>query len=188
MTRTSALSVICRSLHWLVAVGFISVSLIGLYMVQMQYWAWYDLHKSIGILLFILILCRVGWRLKRGWPPPLSAGESAAEMRSQRLAKLMHGVLLFGTVLMPVSGLLYSGLSGHGFGVFGWILLAENHDPLQPGQVVAHSVFWSNVSQQVHWVAGYLLLGAIGLHIAAAMKHHYADKDATPASHAHWKN
>jgi len=175
MKGSTALSTICRSLHWLVAIGFISVSLIGLYMVQAEHWAWYDLHKSLGILLFILILGRVGWRLKHGWPAPLNT----EEMRSQRLAKIMHGFLLLGTVLMPVSGLFYSGLSGHGFGVFGWGLLAENLDPLQPGQVTAHSVFWSDFSQQFHWLAGYLLLLAIGLHVAAALKHHYGDKDAT---------
>ncbi|SEB00974.1 cytochrome b [Alkalimonas amylolytica] len=165
----------CRRLHWLVAVGFIVVSLVGLYMANTDTWYLYPWHKSAGIVLFSIIVLRVGWRLWCGWPASVAHDRQA----EQRLAKIVHWLLLIGTVLMPVTGMMYSGFSGHGFGVFGWQLVAANPDPLELGQVLPYSAYWSTLSRLGHMMAGYTMLIAIVLHIAAALKHHFVDRDPT---------
>ncbi|RVU34307.1 cytochrome b [Rheinheimera riviphila] len=172
MSHKDIFNRIGRSLHWLVAIGFIALSLVGIYMANVEAWALYPVHKSMGILLLSAILLRVCWRLWRGWP------ESAVpQSRIERmLAKIVHRLLLVGTVLMPVSGMFYSGASGHGFGLFGWQLVAENPDPQRPGQVLAYDDFWSALGEQVHEIAGYLLVAAVLLHIAAALKHQWIAK------------
>jgi len=169
MSHKDIFNTIGRSLHWVVAIGFITLSLVGIYMANFEIWALYPLHKSVGILLLSVILLRVCWRLWRGWP------ESAVphSRTEQVLAKIVHSLLLIGTLLMPVSGMLYSGASGHGFGIFGWQLVAENPDPQRPGQVLAYDDFWSLLGEQVHEIAGYLLVAAVLLHIAAALKHQW---------------
>ncbi|OBP15755.1 hypothetical protein A5320_10725 [Rheinheimera sp. SA_1] len=169
MNHKDKFSNIGRSLHWVVAIGFITLSLAGIYMANFEAWALYPVHKSVGILLLVVILLRVCWRLWCGWP-----GSAVEHTRAERvLATVVHWFLLLGTVLMPVSGMLYSGASGHGFGIFGWQLVAENLDPKTPGQVLPYSDFWSGLSEQVHEVAGYMLMVAVMLHLAAALKHQW---------------
>jgi len=176
MSHKDNFSKIGRSLHWVVAIGFIILSLVGIYMANFEAWTLYPVHKSVGILLLLVILLRVCWRLWRGWP------ESAVQQTGteRMLARIVYCLLLVGTVLMPVSGMLYSGASGHGFGIFGWQLVAENPDPQTLGQVVAYDGLWSALGEQVHEIAGYMLVVAVLLHIAAALKHQWVAKQAMP--------
>lgn len=162
-------------LHWLVAIGFIGLLAVGLYMANTESWALYDWHKSLGILLFGIILWRVVWRLWQGWPPPAHPYPRHEVI----LAKIIHWVLLLGTLALPLTGMLYSGASGHGFGIFDFTLVPENHDPLNPGQVIPYSPFWSETGQTAHRILGYILAGAITLHLAGALKHHFVDRDRT---------
>ena len=62
-------------LHWLVAVAVFGLFALGFWMVGLNYYSsWYrtapDLHKSIGILLLLVMLLRVLWRFVS---PALSA-------------------------------------------------------------------------------------------------------------------
>ena len=92
----------------------------------------------------------------------------------------MHWVLLIGSLAVPVTGMLYSGLSGHGLGVFGLVtLVPTNHSALDPNVVVPYSEYWGLVAQQTHQVIAHVLAGAIALHIAGALKHHLIDRDRT---------
>ncbi len=169
LSRTSIL------LHWLVAIGFIAMLAVGLYMANTETWALYEWHKSLGILLFAVILWRVVWRLRQGWPP-------AAHHYPRHeliLAKVVHWVLLLGTIALPLTGMLYSGASGHGFGIFGLTLVPENHHPLNPPEVVPYSVFWNELGHTAHRILGYVLVAAIALHLLGALKHHFIDRDRT---------
>ena len=78
---------------------------------------------------------------------------------------------------MPISGMLFSGALGHGFGVFSWHLMPENPSLTKPGEVIAYSEFWANVGHTAHEVGGYLILGLLLLHVLGALKHHFIDKD-----------
>lgn len=176
MTDTAqTLSPTSRRLHWLVAIGFIGLGAIGFYMANTETWALYDWHKSLGVLLFVVILWRVVRRLIQGWPP------AAHSYRRHEilLAKITHWVLLLGTLALPLTGMLYSGASGHGFGVFGLTLVPTNYDLLAPGQVIPYSPFWSDAGQTAHRILGYILAAAIVLHLAGALKHHFIDRDRT---------
>ena len=63
-------------LHWGVALVVFGLFALGLWMVGLDYYsAWRkdapDLHKSIGITLFAVMLVRIVWRLISPAPPPL---------------------------------------------------------------------------------------------------------------------
>ena len=159
-------------LHWLVAFTILGLIALGIYMVETESWPLYHLHKSIGLLAFAAILARLAWRWRNGLPQPVrpvSPIEHAA-------ATGAHVVLLILTVVLPLTGMLYSGASGNGFGIFGWEIFPSRYSA---GQAVPFSAHWSDIGQALHGWLGYLLLALIVLHVAAALKHHVVDRDAT---------
>lgn len=175
MDTQLTLSMTTRVLHWLVAIGFIGLSALGIYMANTETWSLYDWHKSLGILLFVIILLRVIWRLWHGWPVP----SHVYQRREQQIAKITHWTLLLGTIAMPITGMIYSGSSGNGFGIFGWALIQATPDPANPATVIPYSENLTQIGETTHEIIGYLLVVAILLHIAGSVKHHVFDKDRT---------
>ena len=175
MDSQLTLSLTTRLLHWVIALGFIGLSLIGIYMANTETWWLYHWHKSLGVLLFGIILLRVIWRLWRGWPVAIHK----YQLWEQQLAKITHWILLLGTIAMPITGMMYSGGSGNGFGIFGWRLMEATLDPTNPDMVIPYSETLEQIGETSHEIIGYTLVIAIVLHIAGAIKHHVFDKDGT---------
>jgi len=169
------LSALTIALHWVIALGILSLIAVGLYMVNAEAWPLYDLHKSFGLLVFGLVLLRLLWRIRNGLPKPVRAMSRFEHLGAQAA----HVLLLLGTIALPVTGVMFSAFSGYGFGIFGWQLLPERSDPAKPGQVLPLDQGWSDWGQNAHRLIGYLLLALIVLHVAAALKHHVLDRDAT---------
>ena len=169
------LSLPSRLLHWSVAIFMLGMLPLGLIMKYTEWYAVYDMHKSLGILGFLIILIRAIARLKQGWPAPVNI----RVMWEQRLAKAAHWFLLVGTVLMPVSGLMLSGGSGHGFGIFGITLLPSNRSLTDPSEVVPYHEAIASLGYALHQWLGFLIVAVIVLHIAGALKHHFVYKDDT---------
>lgn len=163
------------ALHWLVGIAVIGMLTLGIYMTQTETRSLYPLHKSLGVLFLLLILARIAWRMKNGWLEPV--GNYPRHERV--LAKIVHYVLLIATVLMPLSGFLMSALGGTGVSVFGLELVARNPDPANPGRVIAHSADAASFFRGVHGAVAFILVIAILLHTAGALKHHLIDKDGT---------
>jgi cytochrome b561 len=163
------------ALHWLVGLTIIAMVAVGLYMTDNDAYNLYPIHKSTGILLFTVVLIRVIWRVINGWPTPVSRYQAW----EHNLAKVVHWVLIIGTVLMPISGMMMSGAGGHGLNIYGLELLAVNHDPANPGDVIALNGGAAELGHETHEIVGKIMIGAILLHIAGALKHHFIDKDGT---------
>lgn len=107
-------------LHWGVALVVFSLFALGLWMVGLDYYsAWRkdapDLHKSIGITLFAIMLVRIVWRLVSPPPPPL-----ASYSRLTRIgAAFGHAFLYLGLFAVMIAGYLISTADGVGIPVFG---------------------------------------------------------------------
>jgi cytochrome b561 len=175
MDKVHKLSGITVALHWMVALAMIGMLGVGLYMVNREAWFLYPWHKSIGVVIFVIVLARVAWRVVQGWPPAL--GQSSRF--EQFAAKAVHWTLIVCTVAMPVTGMIFSGASGHGFGTLGMTIVPPQHDPLRSAEVIPYNAAWSDFGQSAHTALGYLLLAAIVLHVAGALKHHVVAKDGT---------
>lgn len=167
------LGIVSIVLHWIVALGVITLTLLGLYMTSNESWSLYTYHKSFGLILFPIIVIRILWRLKQGWPVPANR-YSAVEYS---LAKITHWLLLILIILMPLAGMIHSGASGHGFGIFGLELVQHNYT--KDGQAIPYNEAWRDAGQTAHRYLGYLMIVLIALHIAGALKHHFINKDAT---------
>jgi cytochrome b561 len=169
------LSPITVSLHWIVAITIISLLAVGIYMSETHSFGLYDIHKSFGILIFAFVLVRIVWRLRQGWPVPVSNYSKL----QQTLAKVTHWGLLLGTVIMPISGMLYSGLSGHGFSLFGLELVAQNYHPTIEYEIVPHNDILAELAEEIHGTIGYIMVILVVLHVVGALGHHFLDKDGT---------
>ena len=162
-------------LHWIVAVTIIGLLALGIYMEENEAYQFYDLHKSIGALIFLVIIARVVWRIKQGWPEPASDYKKIEHLMS----KVVHYVLLIGSVIIPMSGLMMSWGGGHELAVFGLEVWGPNHDPVSPEETMARSDAIGGLGHQLHGLISNIVIAAIVLHIVGALKHHIVDKDAT---------
>ena len=169
------LSHITIALHWIVGLTIITLLGVGFYMDLTHTYSLYPIHKSVGVCIFVVIILRVIWRIYNGWPEPASNYKKW----EQNLSKIVHYILLIGSVLMPLSGMMMSAMGGHGISVFGFELFHHNPDPLNPDKALPLNADMAKAGAAIHeWVA-FILIGAVFLHIAGALKHHIIDGDGT---------
>jgi len=162
-------------LHWIVGLTVIALLAVGIYMAETDSGFLYPWHKSFGFTIFFVVLIRIAWRVKNGWPVPVGQ-----YLRIERLlARTVQWILLLGTVLMPISGFLMSALGGHGVEVFGFEVVARNPDPQNPGKILPINGALASFCHSVHELLGYTLIAALALHVTGALKHHLIDKDGT---------
>lgn len=163
-------------LHWLVGIAIIALIALGIYMEENEARQLYGIHKAFGVLVFVFVLYRVFWRIKNGWPSPAGTYSKLANFS----AKAIHYILIVGTVLFPISGMMHSGFGGFGIDVFGLELVAENLNPNETGgRFLAHNQMLADLGKGLHGLLGNIMIIAIALHVAGAFKHHIIDKDGT---------
>ncbi len=158
-------------LHWLVAVAVIGLFVSGLWMVDLGYYdPWYNrapaLHRSVGIVVVFLVMARIAWRWVGGVPKP----EPGTKRWENRVAHLVHLVLIFGVLAIAAAGYLMSTAKGAPIIVFDLFAVPATIHGL-PGQ--------ADVAGDVHYWLAVALIGVAGLHALAAFKHHFVDRDAT---------
>ena len=159
---TQRYTAFAAALHWLVAAVLI---------VQFS-WGWlmqqipkqppglradaFNVHKSIGLVLLALMLVRLGWRLLHPAPPlnGLPAWQRA-------LAHATHRVLYAALIVQPLAGYLGSVFSGYPVKWFGVTLPAWGW----------HSVPLKDFMSTVHLVTSFVILFAVLLHVAGALRH-----------------
>lgn len=122
------------------------------------------LHRSFGVATLALTLVRIVWRQRTGAPPV-----PADLPMVQRLAARANVAALYGSLVsQPLLGLAGSMLHGDRVTVFGGVVLPNVLPiawPLARGIFRAHG-----------WMA-LLLLATIGVHVAAALFHHFVRRD-----------
>ncbi|MGH8355479.1 MAG: cytochrome b [Pseudomonas sp.] len=158
-------------IHWGVALVVFGLFGLGLWMVELDYYsAWNktapDLHKGLGILLFILMLGRWAWRYLSPPPPSLPSYPKLTRLG----AILGHGLLYLGLFGVLLSGYLIPTAEGQGIEVFGWFEVPALITGI-PSQ--------EDLAGLVHQYLAWGLVIFAGLHALAALKHHLIDRDAT---------
>lgn len=156
-------------LHWLIALliiagfslGVTMVDIPGLTPTKLKYFAW---HKWLGITVLGLACARLLWRLGHKPPPyPMDM-----PLWQEKVSALVHGLLYVLIFAVPVSGYLYTTISGVPvvyLGLFEIPSLFAADPELKP------------LFKQLHYVLNVTLLAAVSLHVLAALKHHFIDRD-----------
>ncbi|MDX1352937.1 MAG: cytochrome b [Thiomicrorhabdus sp.] len=160
---------VSRANHWLSAVLFIGLIALGIYMHEMEKGPerieMYQLHKSLGIGLFMLMMLRLVW-LKIS-PNPEQLSQNKFE---HILGHAVKGILYLAMIMMPISGWIMSTTGGHDVSFFNLFTLPV---------LIGENEMIHEIAEEVHGTAGYLLIAVILLHVAGALKHHLVYKDVT---------
>lgn len=155
--------------HWILAVAIIAMITVGLIVDGMdrspERSQLLALHKATGVFVLALALWRVVWRLAQGFP-----GSVGHHSQFERVsAHISHWLLLALILIMPLSGLLWSLFNGRAVPVYGFFEI-----PAFARQEAIADLF-----ETIHRLASKALIGVIGVHVLAAFKHHFIDRDAT---------
>lgn len=160
---------LAKLLHWLMALWVMGLFALGYWMRTLDYYSpWYqrapELHKSLGVVLIVLIVVRLVWRVMN--KPPRALGHHWLELLA---ARLTHGALHLLLVGLAVAGYLYATGEGKPLAVFGLVDIP----PLFKSKLLAER------AGDVHWWLAYSLMALTGLHVLGALKHHFVNGDDT---------
>ena len=168
-TRATRYSPLAQIFHWVIA-GLIVVQFtlarladplpLGVHKLSLL-----ARHKSVGMTILMLAVLRLLWRI---WhpAPPLPAGMTRWERVGAHASHWAFYVLLFA---MPLTGWTMSSAKNYSvswFGLFTWPnLIGKNEDAFA-------------ALRDAHDVLSWFLLGLAILHVLAALKHHFWNKDS----------
>lgn len=124
-------------------------------------------HFALGVVIFALVATRFIWRQMN--PPPLQLPSHAGWEKV--LAKTTHLAMYTLLLVMPLAGWFAMSLYGSPISVWGVVevpALPVGENPDLAGQIF-----------DIHAIAGTTLLVLIAVHVLAALKHTFIDKDGT---------
>jgi len=183
--RYSAVAIV---LHWAIAFAILFMIPLGWWMgdqaedgvITDSVFRAFQLHKSVGLTVLALSLVRLGWRLLNP-PPPMPAHMPGWE---RFIAKATHWAFYFLMLALPLSGWLYvsTGWSIHDDQplVVNTVWFGLIQVPHLFGLTGADSDVREAVAEAAMSTHSLLAWGAIvlaALHVAAALKHHFFDRD-----------
>lgn len=155
-------------LHWLVALLVLCSATLGLYMVdlplspaKLKFYSW---HKWIGVTIFLLAVLRVLWRLTH----PVPAMPAATPRWQRAAAAGSHLLLYLLVIVIPLSGWLMSSALGVQTVYLGVLPLPD---------LLAKDKALGEQLKLVHAALNWTLAGLVAVHVAAALRHHFVDRD-----------
>lgn len=167
-TRYNTVSII---LHWLLALLILFLLFPGEELIEVERgqsaadWG-PTAHASLGMLVLLLSLVRILWRLMHK-APPLSAAMPVWQVKA---TAAIHGLLYLLMLAIPLTG---------------WLALAPwGAERLDANTISFFKLLPLNVmpdlgewTAEVHEIAGKLAQILIAIHVLAALKHQFIDKD-----------
>ncbi|BAL23947.1 cytochrome b [Azoarcus sp. KH32C] len=156
-------------LHWLTALLILAALPLGLYLSDLPLspnkLKLISYHKWIGITVLFLFLPRLVLRLTRPVPPPLDV-----PAWQRFAAAATHGLLYVLIIAVPLTGWLMSSAKGFPVVYLGILPLPD---------LLAKDPALGDLFKTIHEMLNNGLLVLIGLHVAAALKHQFIDRDDT---------
>ena len=158
---------VARLLHWSMAALVLTTIPVGFVLLALPQGrvqnTLFDLHRSIGVLLFALVVIRLAWRLTH--PPPLLDDLPPWQrIASGTVHRLLYAILL----IQPIIGWWGTSAFGAPINVF-WLFELPplvSKDELAAKQILA----W-------HGIIGITLSAIVAIHISAALFHHFVRRD-----------
>lgn len=169
---------VAKTFHWLTALVILTLIPLGLVANAWPYetsaalatkgWL-FSLHKTLGLLAFLVGVLRIGWAMAQPKPGLLNA-ERKLEAWA---AETVHWLLYASLVIVPLSGWLHHAATS-GFAPIWWPF--GQSLPFVPVDEGVAKLFaaW-------HWLFTKVLAAAVLLHVTGALKHHFIDRDQTLA-------
>lgn len=160
------------ALHWLLGLAILAMFAVGLYMANLPFsplrLKLYNWHKWAGVTFLALSVLRLLWRATHRPPSLPHAITQAMPSWQTRTYHATHYLLYILFFAVPLVGWAYSSAAGFPIVWFGQIPLP---DFVSPNKELADMI------KPLHALSAFALVGLAGLHIAAALKHHWIDRD-----------
>jgi len=158
-----------KLLHWLVAICVLTTAPVAILMVNIiepgpAHDALYNFHKSLGLLILILMVLRLINRLAIGAPLP----DPKIEPWQKTVSSIVHSWLYVLLLAMPIVGYIANSASDTEtpfFGLFTLPMITGKHEELSKQLFAIH-----------RWV-GILVVIIVLIHISAALYHYFIRRD-----------
>ncbi|MCC6946843.1 MAG: cytochrome b [Bradyrhizobiaceae bacterium] len=155
-------------LHWLVALCVIIAVPVGIALPRLDPGptadSLYNLHKSLGALIFLLMVLRIVNRFTVGAPAP----EPGLAAWKRVASSAVHGLLYVLLIVQPIVGYLANSAFGASTPFFGIFTIPP---------AVAQNEALSNNLFALHRLIGITLALLVLIHVGAALQHYFIEKD-----------
>jgi cytochrome b561 len=166
---TDSYGLIARLFHWIIFLMVIGIIIGGNIAADMPTGPdksqLIGMHKSLGFTILVLVLLRLLWRFTN--PRPRDLGTSRIE---NKLGHTMHIFLYILLLSQPTIGILMSQSFGHPVYPF---------DLFQVPTFVNDNIRLGKMLLELHETLWVVLAISIAVHAAAALKHHFIEKNRT---------
>ena len=166
--RTDHYPVTSKLLHWLVAICVLTTAPVAITMTRLSEGptrdTLYNFHKSLGVLILVLMILRLINRLAVGAP----VAEPGIERWQKTVSSVVHTSFYVLLLAMPIVG--YIANSAYGaptpfFGLFDLPPIVDKNETL------------STPLFTIHRLVGWLVIILVLIHVSAALYHHFVRRD-----------
>ena len=165
-------STVAIVLHWLLALVIMVMFAVGIYMTDLPFsplrLKLYNWHKWAGVTFLALTVLRLLWRMTHR-PPALPVAVTRTMPGWQtRAYHATHHLMYALFFAVPLVGWAYSSAAGFPIVLFGQIPLPD---------LLPASKELADLVKPLHKLSALTLMTLAALHIAAALKHQWVDRD-----------
>ena len=170
MNPSARYTTTAMALHWLPALFGLVTFPLGVYMHELALsplkLRLVSYHKWLRGTIFLLTVARLAWRATH-IPPPLP---ETIPLWQQRAAHSLHFLLYVLLLVIPLTGWLMSSAKGFPVVYLGLVPVPD---------LVGKDKVLGDLLAEIHEMLNFGLLALVGMHIAAALKHHFIEHDGT---------
>ena len=153
--------------HWGTVVLIVAVGVLGLlhdsWPNKQSQTFWINVHALLGLSVWLLVMARLWWRSNH--PPPELSAESG--MLARRLSRPVHLLLYALIFVTPILGIVTFIWHGR---VFDFGLFRVDFG-VRSNRAIFHP------TEDVHGYLAYTLFTLVGIHVLAALWHHFVRRD-----------
>ena len=168
MATTSGYTATAKFLHWLIVALLVAQFIVAWTMPHMcrntPVTTLISLHFSFGIIILAVVIVRLVWRVTHAEPAPLD-GVPPWQVQS---ARIVHWLLYVLLLVLPILGWIAASWRGMPLVLFGTEL---------PKLVATRAPGWDWTGDVHNFLAYYVMLTLIGLHIASGLYHYFLRRD-----------
>ncbi len=166
--RREGYSAPARFLHWVTAVAVFVAVPVGVAMTNLGEGtltnALYEVHKSVGIIAFAIVLARICVRVVMGAPAPEQGLSSWELFASTWVHRALYGLVF----LMPILGWIGTSMCCSPVNLF-WTIPVTL--PVTGSEATTKAIF------ALHKAGAFLLTGLVALHLAGVLFHVFVKRD-----------
>ncbi len=163
--NTSGYNGTAKFLHWLIVVLLIAQFIFAWTMPHIgrdtPISTLIGLHFTFGVIILAVVIVRLAWRLIQGAPPP----EAGIPAWQETLSSIVHWLLYALLFVIPILGWINADWRGMPVALFGQLEM--------PQLIAKRAAGWQWTGDVHGLLSNYVLLAVVGLHVLAALYHHY---------------